>query len=127
MQGRSIILPGEVGSKIEPRLTVDGLRDMLQDVRRQCVKQGKPMPSYLVVSEYDRRELNQDLCAGAESLCGDDVERPEHDGKALGFIEGVMVRSSPEVGRGQCRLVWSAEKRSTENKLGGEGLVIVGA
>jgi hypothetical protein len=79
------------------------------------------------VSEYDRRDLNQDLCAGAQALEGDDVERPEHDGKAIGFIEGVMVRSHPEVPRGKARFVYSAEKRSIENRLGGEGLIIVGA
>jgi hypothetical protein len=120
---QSVILPGEVGSQIEPRLTVEGLRDLLQDWR----KAGKRMPSYLVVSEYDRRDLNQDLCAGAKSLDGDDVESTDHDFKAIGFIEGVMVRSHPEVPRGRCRFVYSAEKREIENKLGGEGLIIVGA
>jgi hypothetical protein len=82
-----------VGAQIEPRLTVDGLRDMIQDWRAA----GKKIPTYIVVSEYDRRDLNQDLCAGAKELEGDDVERPEHDGKAIGFIEGVMVRSHPDV------------------------------
>jgi hypothetical protein len=121
--GRSIILPGEVGAQIEPRLTVDGLRDLIQDWRTA----GKKIPTYIVVSEYDRRDLNQDLCAGAKALEGDDVERPDHDGKAIGFIEGVMVRSHPDVPRGKARFVYSAEKRSIENRLGGEGLIIVGA
>lgn len=119
----SIILPGEVGSQIEPRLTVEGLRNLIQDLR--IAKQR--IPTYIVVSEYDRRDLNQDLCAGAKSLDGDDVEKPEHDGKAIGFVEGVMVRSHPDVPRGKARFVFSAEKREIENRLGGEGLIIVGA
>lgn len=118
----SVILPGEVGAQIEPRLTVEGLRDLIQDLRRTKQR----IPSYIVVSEYDRRDLNQDLCAGAKSLSGDDVESPEHDFKAVGFIEGVMVRSHPDVPRGRARFVYSAEKREVENKLGGEGLIMVG-
>jgi hypothetical protein len=34
MQGR-ILLPGEVGSQIEPSLTLEGLREMFQDMRRR--------------------------------------------------------------------------------------------
>jgi hypothetical protein len=119
----SVILPGEVGAQIEPRLTVEGLRDLIQDLRRS----GQRIPSYIIVSEYDRRDLNQDLCAGAKALEGDDVESTEHDFKAIGFIEGVMVRSHPDVPRGRARFVYGAEKREVENKLGGEGLIIVGA
>lgn len=118
-----IILPGEVGAQIEPRLTVEGLRDLIQDLRRMKQR----IPSYIVVSEYDRRDLNQDLCAGAKSLSGDDVESNEHDFKAVGFIEGVMVRSHPDVPRGRARFVYGTEKREVENKLGGEGLIMVGA
>lgn len=118
-----LILPGEVGSVIEPRLTVEGLRDMIQDIRRS----GQRIPSYIAVSEYDRRDLNQDLCAGASGLHGEDVERPEHDGKAIGFIEGVMVRSHPDIPRGKARFIYSTEAREVENRLGGEGLIIVGA
>jgi hypothetical protein len=118
-----IILPGEVGSQIEPRLTVEGLRDMLQDRRRA----GLRMPSIIIVSEYERRELNQDLLAGSETEVAKQDQRPEHDGDAIGFVEGVMVRSHPDVPRGKARLLFSTEVHHVENRLGGEGKIIVGA
>jgi hypothetical protein len=33
-------------------------------------------------------------------------QRPEHDGQAIGVIEGVMVRSHPDVPRGKARLIY---------------------
>lgn len=101
MQQR-ILLPGEVGSQIEPRLTVEGLRDLIRDLR----KNGQRIPNYILVSEYDRRDLNQDLLAGSIHEVGKDDQRPEHDGQAVGFIEGVMVRSHPDVPRGKARFIY---------------------
>lgn len=118
MSGR-IILPGEVGSTIEPRITVDGLRDMIQDLRRA----GQRVPQVIALSEYDRRELNQDLLAGAAQLCGDDVERPEHDGKAIAIIEGVMIVSHPDIPRGRARLVYPPVR---DQNVAGTGKIIVG-
>lgn len=118
-----IILPGEVGSAIEPRLTVDGLRDLLQDWR----KAGKRLPIAILVSEYDRRDLNQDLLAGSVQEVAKEDQRPEHDGDAIGFIEGVMVRSHPDVSRGKARLLYPPVLKDVDNKLGGEGKIIVGA
>ncbi len=118
-----IILPGEVGSVIEPRLTVEGLRDMIQDLRRH----GRRIPKIILVSEYERRDLNQDLLAGSSTEVAKQDQRPEHDGEAIGFVEGVMVRSHPDVPRGKARFIYPPEVRSVENKLGGEGAIIVGA
>jgi hypothetical protein len=118
-----LILPGEVGSAIEPRLTVEGLRDLLQDWR----KMGRRMPHIVLVSEYERRDLNQDLLAGSEHEVLKADQRPEHDGEAIGFIEGVMVRSHPDVPRGKARFIYPPEKREVNQRLGGEGLIIVGA
>lgn len=101
MPGR-IILPGEVGSQIEPRLTVDGLRDMIQDLRRS----GARIPTVILVSEYERRDLNQDLLAGSVHEVAKEDQRPEHDGAAIGFVEGVMIRSHPDVPRGKARLIY---------------------
>ncbi|TAK84313.1 MAG: hypothetical protein EPO20_14585 [Betaproteobacteria bacterium] len=118
-----IILPGEVGSVIEPRLTVEGLRDMIQDLRRHS----RRIPKIILVSEYERRDLNQDLLAGSSTEVAKQDQRPEHDGEAIGFVEGVMVRSHPDVPRGKARFIYPPEVRSVENKLGGEGVIIVGA
>lgn len=117
-----IIIPGEVGSQFEPRLTVDGLRNLIQDLRAARQR----IPSYIVVSEYDRRDLNQDLCSGAKEVDAG-AERPEHDGCAIGVVEGVLIRSHPDVPRAKARFVYSAEKREIDSRLGGEGLIIVGA
>lgn len=118
-----IILPGEVGSQLEPRLTVEGLRDMLQDMRRRGVR----LPNIIIVSEYERRNLNQDLLAGSSAPVAKEDQRPEHDGEAIGFVEGVMVRSHPDVPRGKARLIYPPLVRNVENKLGGEGKILVGA
>jgi hypothetical protein len=118
-----IILPGEVGAELVPRLTVAGITEMIRDWRKAGVR----IPNLILVSEYDRRDLNQDLMAGAQNIVGKEDHRPEHDGEALGCIEGVWVSSSPHVPRGKCRFVYPPEKAEVSERIGGEGLIIVGA
>ena len=118
-----LILPGEVGSQMEPRLTVEGLRNLLQDWR----KAGRRIPNVILVSEYDRRDLNQDLLAGSAHEVAKQDKRPDHDGEAIGMIEGVMVRSHPEVPRGKARFIYPPVKAEVSNKLGGDGKIVVGA
>jgi len=118
-----VIIPGGVGSQVEPRLTVDGLRDLLQDWRRK----GRRMPKVIMVSEHERRDLNQDILGCSAQPVAKEDQVPEHDGEAIGFIEGVMVRSHPDVPRGKARFLYADEVRHVEQKLGGEGLIIVGA
>ncbi len=120
---RSIILPGEVGSTIEPRLTAEGIRQLIRDRRDAKL----PIPTYIVVSEYDRRDLNQDVLAGSVEPVAKADQSEDHDGKCIAIIEGVMVRSHPDVARGKARLVFSAATHKVENRLGGEGRIIVGA
>jgi hypothetical protein len=119
MRGR-VILPGEVGSTIEPRLTVDGLRDMIQDRRRR----GERIPTVIAVSERDRRDLNQDLLGSSSEPVAKEDQRPEHDGHAIAIIEGVMIVSHRDVARGKARLVFSPV--FDQNKAG-TGKIIVGA
>lgn len=123
----SKILTGVVFAEaIRPRLTCDALRDLLQDWRRA----GKQMPIALLVSEYDRRDLNQDVMAGAKELDGDpDTLKPDHDRKAIAIIEGIPVRSHPDVAKGKMRMLFPDPKLTPKapEKLGGEGLIIVGA
>jgi 3-hydroxy-3-methylglutaryl CoA synthase len=92
-----------LGDALQPRLTVDGIRTMLEDLRRA----GKRMPSGILVSEYDRRELNQDLFGASVEPVAKADQRPEHDGEAIGVI-GVPVTSHPDVRRGTCRLIYPA-------------------
>lgn len=124
MSGSRIITGVSVAEAIEPRLTVDSIRAMLQDMRD--AKQELPRAIY--VSEYDRRELNQDLMAGAVHEVAKEDQRPEHDGAAIGIIEGIPVKAHPDIPRGKCRLVYPTYKPGRQpTKLGGEGLIIVGA
>lgn len=119
MQQR-VILPGEVGSTVEPRLTVDGLRDMIRDLRLS----GARVPTVVAVSEYDRRDLNQDVLAGSIQPVAKEDQSPEHDGDAIAIIEGVMIVSHPDIARGKARLVYSPV---VDKSRPGTGKIIVGA
>jgi hypothetical protein len=87
---------------LRPRLTVDGLLSLLSDLRAA----GKPMPRAILVSEYDRRDLNQDLMAGSVDPVAKEDQTPDHDGAAIGVIGGVVVKSHPDISRGKARLVF---------------------
>lgn len=117
-----IILPGEVGSTVEPRLTVDGLINMIGDLERAGRK-----PVAILVSEYDRRDLNQDLMGLSVDQVAKPDQAPDHDGNALGFILGVAIASHADISRGKARLVYPPVKQDVSTKLGGEGLIMVGA
>lgn len=118
-----LILPGEVGSILEPRLTYDGLTMMLKDMRAA----GQRMPSLILVSEYDRRDLNQDVMAASTTPVAKEDQAPEHDGRCICFVEGVPVMSHKDIARGKARLVYPEQYAQAMQKLGGEGLIIVGA
>lgn len=99
-----MITPGFVGEQFEPHLTLEGLRDMIQDMRRFGVR----IPSVILVSEYERRDLNQELLAGSTCAVAKEDQSPDHDGAAVGIIEGVMVRSHPDISRGKARFLYPA-------------------
>jgi hypothetical protein len=111
-----------LGEAIRPRLTVDGLRNLIQDLR----KSPNGAPVMILVSEYDRRDINQDLCQGAASI-DPEAERPDHDRKAIAIIEGVPILSHGDIPRGRARLCYNPRPNPGPPKLGGEGLIIVGA
>lgn len=98
------IAPGFVGDQFEPQLTLEGLRNLIQDLRRS----GARIPSVILVSERERRDLNQELLAASTSAVSREDQRPEHDGHAVGIIEGVMVRSHPDVANGKARFLYPA-------------------
>lgn len=90
-----------VGVEKFQRLTVDGLRDLIGDIRKTG-----PAPTAILLNEYDRREMNQDLMNASVSVVANADQRPEHDGKAIGIVEGVMIASHKDVSRGKARLVF---------------------
>lgn len=99
-----MITPGFVGDQFEPQLTLEGLRNLIQDLRAA----GERIPTVILVSEYERRDLNQELLAGSTVTVRKEDHAPEHDGAAVGIIEGVMVRSHPDISRGKARFLFPA-------------------
>ena len=74
-------------------LTLDSVREMINDLR------ARGLPAKLVmVSEYDKRELKQELMAMGDSLT-------ESDEDVIGFIQGCMVISHRDVPRGTARIL----------------------
>lgn len=99
-----MIVQGHVGDQFEPHLTLDGLRNLIQDLRRS----GARIPAVILVSEYERRDLNQELLAASSTEVSKADQAPDHDGAAVGVIEGVMVRSHPDVANGKARFLYPA-------------------
>ena len=91
-----------IGDAFRPTLTLDGLRNLLQDMRTA----GKPMPKGIMVSERERRDLNQEILGASRETVARDDQRPEHDGQAIGVIEGVWICSHPDVPNGKARLIY---------------------
>jgi len=89
------LLPGEPFSV---RMTYDGLRDMVQEQKTL----GR-VPKILLVSEYDRNEITQEL--QAHSLTP--VAKSDEDkfNQTLGFMEGCMVLAHRDVPRGRIRVI----------------------
>lgn len=106
---RPQITPGYVGDQFEPCLTLDGLRSLIQDLRRS----GAPIPVVILVSERERRDLNQELLAASSADVSKADQAPEHDGAAIGIIEGIMVRSHPDVSNGKARFLYPATVKPT--------------
>lgn len=88
----------EVGAAVRPRLTVDGLREMIHDLTRAGHR-----PQAVLLSEYDRRELIEDLCAASVVPVSKDDEK--NQAAMIPVVEGVQVMAHPDVARGSCRVV----------------------
>jgi hypothetical protein len=97
-----------LGEAFRPRLTVDGLRNLLLDLRTS----GRPIPRAIIVSEYDRRDLNQDLLGTSVAPVAKADQAPEHDGQAIGVIEGVVIASHRDIPRGKARLFYGPRRRT---------------
>jgi hypothetical protein len=119
-----ILVPVEFGrSQDRPHFTVDGFKQLIRDLTKQHGRK----PSAIILSEYDRRELNQQVMAGAKNEVAKEDQRERHDGDAIGYIDGVAFVSERGQSRGSCRPVFGAQQLKVEKRLGGEGLIIVGA
>lgn len=118
-----LILPGEIGQQIEPVLTVEMMKQLIADLTTQYGRK----PTAIMVSEYDRREMNQTIMAGATQPVAKDDQRPQHDHDALGYVDGVAILAQPDVSRGKARPVFGPLLRDVSERLGGEGKIIVGA
>ena len=70
-------------------LTLESVREMINDLR------ARGLPANIVmVSEYDKRDLKQELMAMGETLS-------DTDENVIGFIQGCMVISHRDVPRGK--------------------------
>jgi hypothetical protein len=95
------------GEVLRPRLTVEGLREMIGDLRQLVAQRKIPcLPRAIYVSESDRRDINQDLLAGSVEAVAKDDQRPEHDGQAIGVIEGVVILTDHELAPGKARVIF---------------------
>lgn len=103
---RDIVVAGAVGDALRPRLTIEGLSELIRDARKLGYN-----PQLLLVSEYDRRDLNQDLMGA--SVTAVTKEDEHNDVNQVGIIEGVMVMSSQDVSRGACRIVCGPNSQRT--------------
>jgi hypothetical protein len=87
--------------RLEPTLTLEGLRELVADLRR-----AGEIPQAILVSEYDRRELNQEVLAASKHPVAKEDQRPQHDGDCVAIIEGVPILGHVDVARGKARLVY---------------------
>ena len=84
--------------KTEKVLTLESVREFINDIRAQGYS------THLVfVSEYDKRELKQELMQMGESI-------NETDEDVIGFIQGCMLLSHKDVPRGTARVVIPEQK-----------------
>ena len=79
--------------KTENVLTVESVREFINDLRAH----GLPA-KVVMVSEYDKRELKQELMEMGGPLA-------ESDEDVIGFIQGCMVISNSDVPRGTARIL----------------------
>lgn len=78
-------------------ITVDGLRNLIQDLRK-----AGHVPEALVLSLRDRRDLNDDIMAMSTTpVAKDDANKSDMQ---IGWIEGVMVGWNRHVADGKCHI-----------------------
>ena len=74
-------------------LTLESVREMINDLRARGL-----LANIVMVSEYDKRDLKQELMSMGETLSDTDED-------VIGFIQGCMVVSHPDVPRGTARII----------------------
>ena len=84
--------------KTEKVLTLEAVREFINDIRARGYS-----THIVLVSEYDKRELKQELMEMGEPL-------NETDEDVIGFIQGCMILSHKDVSRGTARVVIPEEQ-----------------
>lgn len=89
------LLPGEPFSV---RFTYDAITDMIREQRQLGRK-----PRLLLVSEYDRNEIIQEI--QAHSIAPVPKNDEDKFNQTLGFIDGCLTLAHRDVARGQIRVI----------------------
>lgn len=93
-----IAIAAAVGDHVRLRLTIEGITEMIRDARTAGYR-----PQIVLVSEYDRRDLNQDLMGASVREVSKEDEH--NDARQIGIIEGVLIMSHADIARHKCRIV----------------------
>lgn len=103
------LLPGEPFSVL---MTYDALRDMVQEQKTL----GRE-PKILLVSEYDRNEITQEL--QAHSI--EPVKKADEDkfNQTLGFMEGCLVLAHRDVPKGRIRVICAKPNPDSQRVISG--------
>lgn len=103
------LLPGEPFSI---RMTYDALRDAVQEQKTL----GRD-PRLIIVSEYDRNEILQELQAHSETP----VPKNDEDkfDQTLGFMEGCMVLAHRDNPKGRIRIICARPNADTQRVISG--------
>jgi hypothetical protein len=103
------LLPGEPFSV---RFTYDALTDMVREQRRL----GRD-PKLLLVSEYDRNEIIQEI--QAHSLTPVPKDDEDKFNQTLGFIDGCLALAHRDVPKGKIRVICAKPNPDTQRVISG--------
>lgn len=103
------LLPGE---PFTVRFTYDSLTDMIREQRRL----GRT-PKLLLVSEYDRNEIIQEIQAHSVSPVPKDDE--DKFNQTLGFIDGCLALAHRDVPKGKVRVICARPNVDTQRAIHG--------
>jgi len=84
----------------EPTLTVAGLRELIEDLRRA----GR-VPRAIVLSAHDKNSIKDELEGDGQKHKVDDREKDPTLDEVVAIILGVPILSHPEISRGRARII----------------------
>jgi hypothetical protein len=116
-----VLVPGEIGGQLDrPYLTVDGFKQLIKDLTETYGRK----PTAIILSEYDRRELNQQVMAGATQDVAKDDQRPRVTARPSATSRAspsspsaacLAATAAPSSAPSRCRsrTAWAARARSS--------------